>query len=517
MSAVFTYPRSRPAAWRTAGLLLGAVLFLVLWQYWASFAAMEAIWARSGTFAHAYLVPVIVAWLIWRLRSEVLALQPQVQPWALLPMALCAVAWLLGDRAGVNALTQLAATGLLVSAVPAVLGWPVARALSFPLGFLFFMVPVGEFVMPTMMDWTADVTVFTLRLIGIPVYHEGLHFVIPSGNWSVVEACSGVRYLIASFMVGTLFAYLNYTRTWRRLLFVLVALVVPVVANWARAVMIVLLGHYSGNRLAVGVDHLIYGWVFFGVVIGIMFFIGSRWAEAPVPVLPQAASASRGQARAPWLPAWVVLALVVGVLVLPVSLSARWQSAEVKAPTLQLPRIAGFELDSGATPAHRPIYLGARAEVEGVYLRGGQAVTLHVAFYRQQTYGRKLVNSQNMLVASEDKSWRRTASGAGTVQVNGQALHLRTAELRRGGLGSAEAVVPLQVRQLYWVNGRWTTSDHLAVLLGVLGQLTGRGDDAAGITFYLAGDAAARQSLDAFVAASLPPLGEWLHTVSADR
>ena len=91
-------------------------------------------------------------------------------------------------------------------------------------------------------------------------------------------------------------------------------------------VMIVLLGHYSGNRLAVGVDHLIYGWVFFGIVIGIMFFIGSRWAEAPVPVLPQAASASRGQARAPWLPAWVVLALVVGVLVLPVSLSARWAS-----------------------------------------------------------------------------------------------------------------------------------------------------------------------------------------------
>ena len=52
------------------------------------------------------------------------------------------------------------------------------------------------------------------------MYREGLQFVIPSGNWSVVEACSGVRYLIASVMVGTLFAYLNYSTMRRRLIFV---------------------------------------------------------------------------------------------------------------------------------------------------------------------------------------------------------------------------------------------------------------------------------------------------------
>jgi hypothetical protein len=45
---------------------------------------------------------------------------------------------------------------------------------------------------------------------GHPGLPRGLQFVIPSGSWSVIEACSGVRYLIASFMVGALFAYLNY-------------------------------------------------------------------------------------------------------------------------------------------------------------------------------------------------------------------------------------------------------------------------------------------------------------------
>ena len=70
--------------------------------------------------------------------------------------------------------------------------------------------------------------------------------------------------IIASLTVGTLFAYLSYRSLNRRLIFVGVAFAVPVIANWMRAYMIVMIGHLSGNKLAVGVDHLIYGWVFFG-------------------------------------------------------------------------------------------------------------------------------------------------------------------------------------------------------------------------------------------------------------
>jgi hypothetical protein len=43
--------------------------------------------------------------------------------------------------------------------------------------------------------------------------------------------------------------------------------------------MIVMLGHLSGNTIAVGVDHLLYGWLFFGVVVMLMFYVGGRWSE----------------------------------------------------------------------------------------------------------------------------------------------------------------------------------------------------------------------------------------------
>ena len=144
------------------------------------------------------------------------------------------------------------------------IGLRLSARMAFPLVFLFFAAPIGDFMLPKLMEWTAGFTILALRTSGIPVYQEGLEFVIPSGKWSVIEACSGIRYIIASVTVGTLFAYLNYTSLKRRLIFIGISMLVPVVANWFRAYLIVMMGHISNNKLAAGVDHLIYGWVWFG-------------------------------------------------------------------------------------------------------------------------------------------------------------------------------------------------------------------------------------------------------------
>jgi len=281
----------------------GALLLLLAWAlfwYFDTASAMVGIWLRSDTFTHGFVVVPIVLWLVWHKRATLAQLQPQPNAWALLPLALAAFAWLLGDLVAVNALTQLALVSMLVLLVPALFGLAITRMLGFALAFMFFAVPFGEFAMPQLMQWTADFTVMALRASGVPVYREGLQFIIPSGSWSVIEACSGVRYLIASLTVGVLFAYLNYQSTLRRAVFIVVSILVPIVANWLRAYMIVMLGHLSGNKLAAGVDHLIYGWVFFGIVILLMFMVGARWSE-PEPAAPMATAGAATQAPSPQL------------------------------------------------------------------------------------------------------------------------------------------------------------------------------------------------------------------------
>src|SRR5665213_4040688 len=287
---------SARAAWRHALPALVLVIVWILACYASTAMGMVRIWSNSETFTHGFVVPPIVLWLIWRRRADLAQRVPQPALWGLAPLAIAGLAWLAGRLGEVNAVAQLAMTAMIVLAVPAVLGVRIARRLMFPLAFLFFAVPIGDFVLPVLLDWTANFTVAALRASGIPVYREGLMFIIPSGAWSVIEACSGVRYLIASLMVGTLFAYLSYRSNRRRWLFVGFAILVPIIANWVRAYLIVLLGHLSGNRLAVGVDHIIYGWLFFGIVITLMFWIGGHWREDDPPGVHAGSSAARSAA-----------------------------------------------------------------------------------------------------------------------------------------------------------------------------------------------------------------------------
>ncbi len=274
--------------WRqTLWLLIGYIVCLVIF-YFPSIKSMVDIWLRSETFAHGFIIAPISLWLIWRCRFDVSPMRPNFQPLLLIPLVITGLLWLLSNLVDVLVVQQLAFVTLLILGVCAIVGLKVSRVIIFPLGYLYLMVPMGEELIPPLMDLTAQSTVALIRLTGIPVYQEGLFFSLPSGNWSVVEACSGIRYLIASVTLGALFAYLTYRSMTKRIVFVAFSVVVPVLANILRAYMIVMIGHYSGMTLAVGVDHLIYGWLFFGVVIFIMFLIGNIFKDPDIDSASQA-------------------------------------------------------------------------------------------------------------------------------------------------------------------------------------------------------------------------------------
>jgi len=517
VSSSSTLPLSRPArggAWGTALPALGLAVAAVVLLYWSTAAGMVAIWMRSETFMHAFLVPPISLWLLWRQRDRLAAITPRANAWMLLPLAGVAVLWLLGQLAAVNAVTQLAFTALVVLSVPAVLGTRFARAAAFPLAFLFFAVPLGEFLLPALMQMTADFTVAALHLSGIPVYREGLMFVIPSGQWSVVEACSGVRYLISSFMVGTLYAYLMYRSNRRRVVFMGVSLVVPLLANWVRAYLIVLLGHLSSNRLATGVDHLIYGWLFFGLVIFLLFAAGLRWSEPPAA---RANDEAPGEVDAGSRPRAGATLAVAAALVLVAALPpwflrdlARRESTAV--PTLVAPAALGPGWSVGdADPAAtwKPRLDNPSALLDTTYRKDGlPPIGVVVAYYRQQDGLRKLSDADALLAHSEDKRWARVADGRWHLASGTHAVDLRTAELRRRdelGSGGDSSVVAWQV---YWVGGRFTSSDAEAKVRVALDRLLGRGDDSAEIILSVSGAApeVADRSLRAFVEDNLGAL-----------
>ncbi len=510
--AIVASPQGVPA---TALVAIGAALAWIVACYWTTAEAIVGTWMRSDTFAHGFVVPPIVGWLIWRKRAALRDAVVQPKFSLLAVVALCGAAWLAGALGAVNSVAQLAFALILISTVPVILGVRFASVIAFPLAFLLFAVPIGEFAMPRLMQWTADFTVVALRASGVPVYREGLLFVIPSGTWSVVEACSGVRYLIASLMVGTLYAYLTYTSLRRRLAFMAVALVVPIVANWLRAYMIVMIGHVSSNQLAVGVDHLIYGWIFFGLVMALMFFIGSRWEEAPIAAGASSLRGGQGawhgevkaapsSMRAIGIAA-ALMAVIAGAF--PAAEHAIRTARPAVRPQLVTPAVDPAWQPLASDPIRwRPEYQAPSAEYQALYRKGDATVGLFIAYYRNQNQAIKLVSSENVLVKSVDARWLQVGSAQQPVALGSESVRANAATLRdSSGLF-------LDVRQWYWIDGHLTSNEYLAKAYTALGQLLGHGDDAAAVIVYApaAGPGAGTKALDEFLQANGPAISQAL-------
>jgi exosortase A len=466
------------ATWRAAPMLaVGIAVLGILTLFWPTAVSIVAIWIRSETFTHGFVIVPICLWLTWR-RRDTLAATPAAPSWPALGAVLAAGAlWFLASVADVVSARQFALAFMLQAAIVTVLGTRIARAAFFPLAFLLFAVPFGEIFVPTLIEWTANFTVAALRFSGVPVYREGNFFIIPSGAWSVVEACSGIRYIIASVMIGTIYAAVAYRSARRRAMFIAAAILVPIVANWLRAYMIVMIGHLSNNKLAVGVDHIIYGWVFFGLVMLLLFWIGSFWQEdaTATAAAPKVRAVPGAAPRA--LFAAAIAAIVAAGIWVPLEASIDRPAAD---GALTLPTVAD---SNGWSPAAadladwKPRYDGYAAESGRAFNKDGRDVGLYLAYYPHQSKGRELVTSVNQLVVPEDWKWKQIGGGGESVAWLGRAERVDRVDL-------SGQTVALRVLRLYWVAGEVTSSPYTAKVLQAWSKLTRRGDDAALIVIY---------------------------------
>jgi exosortase A len=480
-----------------AALVLAAIVWLLGW-YGETAAWAVRTWKVSGTYAHGFLIFPISAYLIWTRRREVAAISPRPDFIAVGILAALGFVWLLANLADVMVMQQYALVGMICALVWTVLGRRVFWTLLFPLTFLFFAVPVGDFLLAPLIKFTADFTIGALHLTGIPVYREGTFFSVPSGNWSVVEACSGLRYLIASFTLGCLYAYLTYRSPVRRVIFALVSVGLPILANGLRAYMIVMIGHLSDMRLAVGFDHVVYGWLLFGLVMLLLFWVGSFWREDQTGDTMARALPS-GIPVQPNLPAHalagILSALVVAVW--PAFANTRGADSVVaREVSLRLPTA-----ENGWAPVNErvsdwlPRFYGARRELMQTYEKNGVRVALLIKYYRNQRRGSELVSSDNRFVPTEDHTWGKVGDAPLKVPIAKGALQVREIRLR-------SAHQRLLLWHWYWIEGEPVTNGYLAKVMQAKQLLLQNRDDAAALFLFTAlGDSVTdqRSALEDFV------------------
>ncbi|HEU5481186.1 MAG TPA: EpsI family protein, partial [Candidatus Tumulicola sp.] len=254
-----------------------------------------------------------------------------------------------------------------------------------------------------------------------------------------------------------------------------VSIAVPIVANWIRAYMIVMLGYLSDNRIATGIDHIIYGWLFFGLVMLIMFWIGSYWREDEVvpdpgaPVPAQADREGRSQSHR-----WIVAATaLVAIVVWPIAEGAIERNATAAPVTLAMIDAPGWQASAAPAGSFTPHFQNPSAVRHEILSKGDRTLELYVGYYQGQSGNRKLISSENVLLRAEDHAWHATRDGTVSMNIGGRAVPVRATTIR-----SADGRA-LETWLFYWIDGKLTSSDAIAKALVTWLRVTGRYDGSA--------------------------------------
>lgn len=397
-----------PNGWGKTLVGLFLVLAFSVAVFFETWVSIVEIWSRSKTYTHGFVIAPICFWLIWSKRYYYLQLTPKISYIALIFSFIFGFIWLSGDLIHIIVLKQLAVVAMLISGIWLVLGTSVTYSMSFPLLFLLFMVPMGEELIPSLIEFTTTFTVKMLRLSGLAVYRDGTFFRLTSGSWSVIEACSGISYLIASITLGFVFAYLNYAYYWKRLLFMSLSCIVPVIANGFRAYLIVMIGHLSGMTLAVGVDHLIYGGVFFGFVMLLVFYLGSFWRDPPFTPVVIVNKTHAKQGFRQMLGTIAMIMVIFGIWPILSPWLMDKQGSNGLPEYALVPEISGWHTVANPDWMWAPHFPNTYENKTSYLSNGTTTIGIYHASFGKESQGIELVNSENTLKASVDLKQMRT-------------------------------------------------------------------------------------------------------------
>lgn len=422
----------RRSGWIRAGLALGVVLAAIAPLFSHEIMGALRVWTGSTAYNHCFLVIPIVIYLCWQRRAALADLAPRPAPLGLIAIFLLSWMWLFAAKLDVLELRQLLFMSLVEAVLFTLLGAAVFRRLLGPFLYLFFLVPSGDFLIPKLQDFTARFAVSGLHLAGVVVYSNGTFIQIPEGTFVIAEACAGLRFLVASIAFGVLFALLVY-RSWpRRVIFIALSAIIPVVANGIRAFGIIYAAHIIGSARAAVADHVLYGWLFFSIVIFLLTLAGMAFAErghGQTGADSPAVAARRSQIPSRALYTLVAVAAVAIAAGGPARAMLEREPSSVAIQDELPPPASPWEKTDNAD-GWQPVVIGADRQWLQTFSDGKTKVERYVALYTAHATHDNL--GRDLDHVTDGETWKRVSGGYAKILIGGKGYSVDATVIRSG-------------------------------------------------------------------------------------
>jgi len=395
--------------WRALALLsLGGIALALSFiaAYYETIGKLVAHWSSNDMYSYGFLVPAISGYLIW-LRRHRLRHVPIGPGFALgLPVLSAGLGLLVVGRvSAINLVEQLSLPITICGLAILVLGRPMAQSLTFPLVYLFTMIPfwdvfTGRLHLPFQL-YSAAMGVGALRLLNIPVLHQGVLIDLPTVTLEVAEVCSGVNNLVAILCIGVPLTHF-YVRRWpKRIVVMIAAALIALISNGVRVATVCLFAYY-GIRGADGDIHgpfsLMRSLAISGVGFFALFWLIAKFADRREQLEISHPQAEGNANRfSPTVPIAAAVALAVALLTVADGFE-RWRPVR---PTPLKSALVGFPVAIGPWEPHTDRALDrelSSLDFDSKLVRDyvgpdGSEVSLLLGYFEHQTQSRELAGS----------------------------------------------------------------------------------------------------------------------------
>lgn len=245
-----------------AGVVVAALLG---WAYWPDLVDLVERWTNNAEYSQGYLVPLFSVFLLWCRRDRVSWATRVGSSWGFAWIAVAVGCHLLGAYYFLGWLSAFSLLPMLVG-IAVVLGGREALSWSWPsIAFLVFMLPLPfqvEVALAYPLQRTATlISTFALQTLGIPAVAEGVTILLQAGELRVEEACSGLGMLLVFFALSTAVAIFMPNRPLDRVMVVLSAAPIAIVANAMRITLNGVLADVISLDFANRIFHQWGGWI----------------------------------------------------------------------------------------------------------------------------------------------------------------------------------------------------------------------------------------------------------------
>jgi exosortase len=264
-------------------VIAGLAALALVFCYASTLGGMVHQWWTDEDMGHGFLVPLVIAWIVWRERGRWKTVKVQPSLWGFVVLALAACLQIASAMGAGLFAASLALVLSIVGVVVCLLGFAWLRIWAFPLLLTLFMLPklaivYNQITLPLQLLATR-LAGGMLSTAGFMVSRDGNILNVAGHSISVVEACDGIRYLLPLAFLALIFAYAAGAKWWLRVAMLATAIPTAIVANALRVA-------FSGlsPKLTEGTPHALLGTFIFLLCLGIIagiYHLLARWQPLP--------------------------------------------------------------------------------------------------------------------------------------------------------------------------------------------------------------------------------------------